>query len=392
VKIIGYELKKIWQPATLLIVAVLSFLYYFLFISFDIEIFPNGHPATEDVAFSKELLQRYGSAPGEEQVHAFIQERREQYQAEAEKWIAGDPAFAGVGIHNYADYLAAKERPDLEEAVFDVIWTLYGDKVDFVGFKLQSIDYLETRHDNYLTSTWPSLKQEAATDYEHQRLEQIKETGEYRQVLSSWVYDNTLKVMVYFSMLVVLATLALLAPLIVRDHSRQMRLLQYSSRLGRRLIRQQLAAVILSSIILTTFLLAVMGLIYSSNDTWMFWNSGLSSYLNSYFHLLPLTYGQYILVYIAILYAISIGSAMTAFVLSRFSQNIITLVIKLIPAFAALGLLCYSVISLLFASGNRWYRWTRMVGIEPVVVLVFLGLGCLLAVWITRREHKIDWV
>lgn len=391
-KIIGYELKKIWQPATLLIVAVLGFLFYFLFISFDIEIFPNGHPATEDVAFSKKLLQRYGSAPGEEQVHAFIREHREQYQAEAEKRIAGDPAFAGVGIHNYAELLAAKNDPELKEAVFDVIWTLYQDKTEFIGYKLQSLDYLEARHDSYLTSTWAFLKQEAATDYEHQRLEQIKETGEYRQVLSSWVYDNTLKVMVYFSVLVVLATLALLAPLIVRDHSRQMRLLQYSSRLGRRLIRQQLVAVILSSCMLTTLLLAVMGLIYSSNDTWMFWNSGLASYLNSYFHLLPLTYGQYILTYIAILYAIGIGSAMTAFVLSRFSQNIITLVIKLIPAFAALGLLCYSVISLLFASGNRWYRWTGMVGIEPVVVLVFLGLGCLLAVWITRREHKVDWV
>lgn len=390
--IIGYELKKIWQPGTLFIVALLSSLFYFLFLSFDIEYFPNGHPATEDVALSKELLQRYGSTPDEGQVREFVQEHWTEYKAEAEGWITTNPIFAEVGINHYADYMIAKNQPEQDEALSDAIWILNGPEANYIGFKLQSLEHLETKHNEYLTSSWPYMKKHANTDYERKRLDQMKDTGEYRYVMSSWVYNNTAQVMYNFALLVILATLVLVSPLVVHDQSSHVRLLQYSSRLGRRLIRYQLTAVMLSSFLLTTLLLIVMSLIYRTNETWMFWNTGLASFLNSsIIYLFSMTYGNYIFAYIAILYAISIGTATAAFMLSRFSQNIIALILKLVVAFGLIGLLNYSLNTFLFTNLNPWYKRTHIVGIEPIIALVFLGIGYLLARWIIRREHKVEW-
>jgi hypothetical protein len=59
-RIVINEMKKIWNVRMLLIIALICLLFYLPFMSFHIKYFPNGHPATEKVYYSIELLQRYG--------------------------------------------------------------------------------------------------------------------------------------------------------------------------------------------------------------------------------------------------------------------------------------------------------------------------------------------
>jgi hypothetical protein len=98
--------------------------------------------------------------------------------------------------------------------------------------------------------------------------------------------------------------------------------------------------VLLSAFLLTTLLLSVFGAIYGKNGTWVFFDSGLTSFLNGFIFWFNVTYGQYVLLYAGLLYMLCLGAAALAFVLSRFSRNLITLILKLIPLFAALVFFC----------------------------------------------------
>ena len=59
-RIVLYEMKKIWNIKLLLVIALLCALFYSIFMEFSIKYFPNGHPATEEIAYSIEMAQRYG--------------------------------------------------------------------------------------------------------------------------------------------------------------------------------------------------------------------------------------------------------------------------------------------------------------------------------------------
>lgn len=155
-------------------------------------------------------------------------------------------------------------------------------------------------------------------------------------------------------------------------------------------MQKQLIAVLLSAFVLTTVLLAVFGVIYGTNGIWVFWNSGLTSFLNSYISLFEMTYGQYIMIYMILLDVLCLGAAALASVLSRYSKNRITLILKLVPVFAVLALLCYVVFENPFSLTHFLYRMTVIPGIESIVCgLVFLAGGTL-ALYLVRREKKVD--
>lgn len=196
--------------------------------------------------------------------------------------------------------------------------------------------------------TLERLASEATSKKELARIKEIRETEEYRNIMDGNVFDNTVK---YTKYLAILSVLVFISPLIVTDRFRKVHLLQYTAKHGRRILKQQLIAIILSAFLLTTALILVFGAIYSSNGTWPLWNNGLTSFLNLRFSAFwfDITYGQYILVYIVLLYMLCMGTAAVAFMLSRFSQNPITLLLKLIPAFAVLGALSVIVLVTLFS-------------------------------------------
>jgi len=191
-----------------------------------------------------------------------------------------------------------------------------------------------------------------------------------------------------------LAVLVFVSPLIVTDRAKNVHLLQYTAKHGRKILKEQLITVILSAFLLTTALLLVFGTIYSTNGAWPFWNNGLTSFLNLIvtFFWFDITYGQYIAIYIALLYVLCLGAAAIAFMLSRFSQNLIALIFKLIPAFAVLGALCFSVFYCTFSSTNILYMGTSIIGIEPIICGLVLIAGLAVSLYIAQREKKVDVV
>ena len=385
-----HEMKKIWNLKILLVIALLCTLYYSIFLSFHIENFPNGHPMTEDVGYSIELLQRYGLTLEEDEYTEFVQETRAKLIAEMEMHIQSNPVFAAAGIFSYEDYEKLRGRDQLTEAENIAYWTLLGEEGGFARFKMQALEWIENHYRHYPQYTLPILMSEAANQKERDRLAAIMETGEYRNILNWHVYENTVAYSVNLAILSVLAVLTLVSPLIVTDRARNVHLLQYSSKHGRKILQKQLLAVLLSAFMLTTLLILIFGAIYSTNGTWVFWHSGMTSFLNGPIFLFDITYGQYIVLYIVLLYTLCLGTAAMAFLFSRFSRNLITLILKLMPMFAVLTVLCLYVFNDPFSMNNSLYKALGMIGIEPLVCggvfIVFLAVS----LYFVRREKEVE--
>lgn len=388
-RIVWHELKKIWNFRILVVVALLCTLYYWLFLSFYIDYFPNGHSETEEVAYSRELLQRYGPTLEEDEYSQFIRETRAQLLAEMESYIKSNPVFAEAGIYSFEDYERVYEKSDPTEAEYKAIWTLLGEECDFVRFKLQALQWIESQYAN-APQYIQKLISETTDPKEVERLKAILQTKEYRNIMDGHVYDNTVVYAFYFAILAVLAVLVLVSPLLVTDRAGNLHLLQYTSKEGRRILQKQLLAVLLSAFFLTTILILIFGAIYSTNGTWVYWNSGLTSFLNRPTFLFNLTYGQYILIYIVLLYVLCLGTAALAFIFSRFSQNLVTLILKLIPLFTVLTVLCAWVFKYPFTTQNFLYRALGLVGMEAFICGLLFLAAVAVSLYLVRREKKVE--
>jgi hypothetical protein len=370
-------------------IAVLSALYYYMFIDFNIKHFPNGHPVTEEVNFSIQMIEQFGLSMEEDEFSDFILSTREKLITEAETYINDIPIFAEAKIYSYEDYEKIHEKSNQTELETNALWALLGEECDFVRFKLEALNNIENTYYNYPEYVINNLIPEATNEKELDRLMEIKESEEYRNIMSGWVYDNTVTYAIYLTILTILAVLVLISPLIVTDHTKNVHLLQYTTKLGRSIFKKQFIATMLSTLFLTTVFILIFGIIYSSNDTWIFWNSGLTSFLNLTF-LLDITYGQYIIIYIVVLYMLCLSAAALVFVLSRFSQNLITLIMKLIPLFAVFGAIIAGVLNGTFEPTNIIYDRTGILGIEPIVCGLLLILGLAISLYFVRKETKID--
>lgn len=388
-RMVWYELRKIWNSRILLVVALLCTLFYWLFMSFYIDFFPNGHPATEKFEYSNELLDRYGPTLEEDEYVEFISANREKVIAEMERYIKSNPVFANVGISSYEDYERVYKKQNPTEAETEALWTLFGKESNFVRFKLQTIEWIENQYREYPRYV-SELMSEATNQKEIDRLNAILETKEYTNIMEWEVYENTVGYTVYLAILSILAVFVLVSPLIVTDRARNVHLLQYSSKHGRKILQKQLLAVLLSAFMLTTLLILIFGAIYSTNGTWVFWHSGMTSFLNEPIFLFDITYGQYIVLYIVLLYTLCLGTAAMAFLFSRFSRNLITLILKLMPMFAVLTVLCLYVFNDPFSMNNSLYKALGMIGIEPLVCggvfIVFLAVS----LYFVRREKEVE--
>lgn len=400
-----HEIKKIWNLKTVIIIAVLCAMFYAISLSFNIEHYPNGHPQTEAVAFFTTLMEKYGSTLEPEELEDFLRIREELIR-EADRYIAENSRLTEKKIFNYADLresintLSAKETTDEERAELQTIMAEYyqlsanimPESEETSGAPV--LEYMIVVLDDIANSyrEGASLLREniagAAPGLYRERVEEMIGTEEYRGIIHGHTEENTLEYVQGLATLVVLATLILLSPLLTSDRMSKVRLLQYTTKTGRKIIAAQLAGVLLSSVFLTTVLVVVFGTVYSTNNTQIFWNSQVSSFGSHVILSIPVTFGQYVILLVGMLYLIGLVLSAIAFILSRFSANFIALAAGLIPAAVAGELLCFELV--FNRPFNRLCFDTGIALFEPIVCIVLFALGITATIYVVRREKRVD--
>ena len=215
-----------------------------------------------------------------------------------------------------------------------------------------------------------------------------------KSLLSRSVMDSTNSYLKYLVQWTAISVILLLSPTLVRDRLRRTRPLQGSSRRGRRVLHTQLAAGLVSALLLSVVNVTVYAIPFLAqgplalkdcplgNTVW----GGGTPWFNW-------TYGQYLAVLTGMVLALGLGIGAVTLFLSRFSDNYVSMLLKTFPLFVAMGgFFATWVVNHAFFFHAAWDGADFFVskGAEAVCIAVLLIVGAALAGWSCFRQRKLE--
>ena len=255
-ELLGQELRKIWRPGIVAVLAVLGVLYYLLFPRFYVEHFHNGPNAQSDFDIAVGWMERFGpTMEPEERVQVDAQLADEI--AVFDDMVADLPEAAAAGIVDYPSYTAFEEawverwQDASHDDRFRADSELHARIVENTNlYRLQELQTMmngyDTRNEN-LISQDKSLFSQYSPE-EQDRIRELENPAREQGYLSMHLEETTTNFAKYVAVWVALSVILLLSPVLVRDRLHRVRALQWSSRQGRRTVDVKCAAGLLSAL------------------------------------------------------------------------------------------------------------------------------------------------
>jgi len=431
------EMKKIWKRPSMLVVLAMVLLAFASFVLSGIA--SNGSFSGMYGGYQEEMFIRYGDTLEQEEYADFdFPGKLAALYGEAQAIIDGEPLFAQYGITTVADFRAfdpfdealfvdfAFDPPDEPEPTLSFIETqsstgtqqinmdyaemmhlLYGVVMitnDINAITIEGFDGVMPRilHLEALVNRYGHLADGAnpvALRLEYEQSEIVRrQTERYLTEYNANLIGYTVvsHASVCAALLCIVAVLAVVlttAPMLVADRAQNMHSIQYTSHKGRKIIRTQLAAILLSAALLGIAILGAGFLAYLyMTGNGVYWHAHIAHYI-SMFDMYNLTFGQYVWILGGMSLLLCLAAGGFSFLLSRFSANIVALMIKAVPAAAALSFAAFLCLYLLFNNTNILFTDILRGQVEfPELILCgtvfFAGMG--LAAIIVQREKRVD--
>ena len=208
------------------------------------------------------------------------------------------------------------------------------------------------------------------------------------------VMDSTNSYLKYLAQWTAISVILLLSPTLVRDRLRRTRPIQWSSRRGRRVLHTQLAAGLVSALLLSVVNVTIYAIPFLAQGPLALrdcplgnsvWDTGIPWF--------NWTYGQYLAVLAGMVLALGIGIGAVTLFLSRFSDSYVSMLLKAFPLFVAMGgFFATWVIHYAFFFHPAWDYADFFVskGAEAVCIAVLLIVGTALTGWSCFRQRKLE--
>ncbi|MBB6716663.1 hypothetical protein [Clostridium gasigenes] len=319
-KVIFNEIKKIfnWKMCVVLLMGTL--LIYQMVTEFDIKVFPNGSGDTASYNITVKMVEDYGNEMDEEEFVDF-QRIHEEKINEADKFLSNNEDFNKYEIYSYEDYIkqrgAKGDTPDedFEKMYWDNLLSKDGD----IFWELQSmngdVDRYKSR-DAYLELLSSDYSKSKFNGDAKARLAEISENKEYNSIFPRYVFDNYIRLIKGVAVSIIIGIAFMLTPLFIKDKRDKVEYIQYSSKIGRGLFKSKLIAGFISAMIIATVEIIIYSILYSTNNTSMFFKSNINSIFNYQFWF-SMTFIQYIILTVACVYILSIITAFISMFVSR---------------------------------------------------------------------------
>jgi len=376
--IVLHEIKKVFGLRMVIMLLAINVIFYFLFIQFYFQYFPNGNPDTEIHRASIEMKKDYGTHMDDAEYELFRQKYDETI-AEAEQFMKTDQQFMDAGITTYeqfynSDYNNEQLNKLHNYAVFESDTELF--------WELQARRYMIERYEN--SKIYPYSAYGEVDAKQQDRMEQLVASGEVNSVFTDVVFRNYVSLIIYMTVLIGLGILFMISPIFLKDKRSKVIHLQYTARIGRRLFRKKFAAAMISTILIVTVQLGVFFLMYRNLGTRIFLDAGINSIFNTGYFWYDLTFGQFIGLTVAAIYALSLITAMFAAWISSIAANYIVIIGLQIPyAFLVFGWMENLLIGRLADIYYAQY-------VQPLTYSLLAAGAVLLFVLRWRRERRAD--
>lgn len=336
--IIINELKKIFKPVNIAIVTLITAIIWFLFMSFNIEYFPNGSDRyIYDV--SVKILNQYGITMDKEEFADFKKNREEKSKV-ATDYLLTKEVFVKSGLSTYDEFVNKEENESIDKDYMGKLQELHSnimfEENNELFWELENLDYAIDRYDN--KETWIGLGSIDEKQLQKQRHEEIAKTDEAYSPLDFRIMENYHALIFGITLLILICIPTLIIPLFMNDNKNKVNYLQYSSKTGRKLFKKKIIASIIASFIVATVQLAILFVIYKSNNTYMFWDCSINSAISDMASWYDITFGQYIILSVILNYIIALITCMIAIFVSSKASTYISAIGIQIPILFGFGI------------------------------------------------------
>lgn len=334
-RIIIEEMKKIFHPVMLLICLLINLLMYYIFIDFDISVFPNGRPATDMYNIGIEMVDKYRHELDESELKDFTKVLQQEIK-KADKYIQADKEFSNLGITSYREFIDMRkgnqENPEIEQLSSKIMFDKEIDLFWEIPQRENVIEKMEFVNERY---GYSDLVQQP-TSKQDQRIQEIIQSGKVNAIFPSYPVEyNFQTISQSIAITILVSVIFMISPIFIRDYKNNMFGLQYSSKIGRGLFLKKVTAGMLAAFIITTFLIIVYYGLYSTNDIGMFLESEINSFMGTVYWY-DFSFLQLIIMTILLTYVIILSLSLLAIFVSSICKNYISIIGIQLPLFAVL--------------------------------------------------------
>ncbi|MCL2276206.1 MAG: hypothetical protein FWC16_14910 [Defluviitaleaceae bacterium] len=440
-RIVWYEIRKIWNLRLVGMVVLFCALFFLaLGVQDSLRMVRYPHPlgtqtqrahdyleaAPHDLRemLSQEYLdwqrQFFINGMASDCLYTFRDETMAALLLEANAFITQTPIFAAYDIYAIKSPMDRWEQAEAAGATAEthnlMFRALFGESSGFVGKRIENVqalgsnlrDFGESQTRVFMAGNLARANQRELDERQRQRLAEILENSEYTGTLHGSLFWGVTDLFRHVTVILLMASLILHSPLVTTDRVRNMHYLQYHTQLGRRVVVRQFWATLLSAIMLTTIVLVAVGAYLANVGAFAYLGEGITSHrIHFGTHSIaagftPITFGSYILVLAGLCYGFSIGAAAIGFILSRFSRNIISLTIKILPVFIAMAFLhgfllpdrwSWFMVDRFTAPLTLWnhlYIRTGFAYLDVMIIVAFAGVAMLAAAVVSWRDKRVE--
>ena len=397
-RLLAWELRKIWRPGILAAILLLGAVYYWMFPEFYIEYFCNGPAERAQFQLASQWVEKYGPTLEPEERAELDGQLAEEIKA-FDQQIAAIPEAAEAGLTDYEsfdqfweDYLN-DARDGGGQADMDMEYLLsrvYGGTNWYVLRELEQTMETYDTQDEHLALVISNREEQGDPEAMILREEQLAEPERAHALLPFSVKESTREYGRDLAVWCVLSIVLLLSPTLVRDRLRRTRAMQWTSRRGRSILTTQIMAAISSALVLTVVNLVVYAIPFLAQEPLRFRHCGLDGIWAWGSPWFDWTYGTYLVVLAGLILALSLAAAGLTVFLSQYSGSYIAMLLKALPLFAAVGAVLGSwLLDMPFSFRRIWENGPWMPkGMEAAVVVGLLTVSIVLCTLTCFRQRK----
>ena len=375
--IICFELKKIFNIKSIVLLVLINIIMYFLFIEFEVTHFPNGRPALDIYNMFVEMENTYGEFMDEEEFEDF-KLKYEEAVKEADEYIQSRKDFKMAGINNYEDFANMDhENEELYELYSDVIFKKKIDVFWELPWREEYIRYYENKEELML--------EPSSNEKQELRIKEILDKGLETSVFNDVIFSNYNEFIKSAAKTILLSVMFIITPIYLKDNKDKINYLQYTSKTGRKIFKKKIFAGVLASFILVTVQFICFFIMYSTNNTSMFFNCNINSIYNSIISWYDLTFIQYIALTVIGTYILAFVFTLIPMLVSSISKNYITAIGVQLP----IALFSFTILlKYLIDYMTSIFRFPKYFTGLFYMILIFASTISMIIRW--KREKRAD--
>lgn len=144
-RLIINEVKKLLNIKSIITLGILFYIIWSIFLSFDIEYFPNGYPQTQDFEASEIMLIEYGETIDENEIMHF-KEKTELLYKEADQYILAEEYCVSLGLETYKEFQNLRSEDEKLEEIHDRLF--FEQEETDVFWDIEAREYLISRYED----------------------------------------------------------------------------------------------------------------------------------------------------------------------------------------------------------------------------------------------------